>query len=158
MLSCDKGELRVYSHSSCRREGQRGCWPWAGEAARAGGGGRPGQCPPLLDPSAPIGCPWGGFPQSPRFSARLTLAHAPVRSTAMWPLLWWARGTGWPPDGVLCHLRPGPGWQGALRAYRGELRGDAQKARGDSIPRKMSPCASKVFALGESATHRVQLP
>lgn len=163
LLSCDKGELRVYYQCSCRRE--RGA---AGAVCRgqgslqgAGGAGRPGQCRPLLSLSAALRLHPGKVSTVPRFSAQRTLDHGPGGLPSLSQVASVSVGEGHRERSCATSARP----RGSPRlaqehfgAYRGEQR-DAQEMRGDSIPREMSPCASnKVFAPAGSATHRVQLP
>lgn len=151
----DTGELRVYYHCSSRRErgaagavrgGQRGLH---GARVRAGPGSA-GRCPPTPHPT--VGTR-GSFPQSPRFSAQHTFAHVPVKSTARWPLFWWARGKGWPPVwGSTPPPSKPPAGTGALRGLPWRAERCPEDERGQHPPINVSMC------LQDICTRRVNSP
>lgn len=140
LLSCDKGELRVYYHSSSQRErerGQQAQLAWAEEAARGRGCGRPGQsrCPPRPHPT---GCTQERFPRSSRFSARRTLCSWPTEVHGEVATVLVGKGHRVAARMGSCATSArAPGSprlaQESIGAYRDQ--GDAQKMREDSIPR-----------------------
>lgn len=95
----------------------------------------------------PPAAPGKGFHSAPALCTAHTCS-CPVKSTARWPLFWWHR--------VATSARS-PGSprlaQERFGAYRAE-QGDAQTAS----PDKCLHVPPRYFALGGSATHRVQLP
>lgn len=91
--------------SGCAGRGPGGAGRAGGCGAGPGGTGRAGGCGQARAAASPPACPLPTppgrtrrrFPQPPLFSARRTVAHAPLRSTARLPPFRWARGAGRPP-------------------------------------------------------------